>query len=36
MIFVGVSLAVCTTKIMSLMSKNTRAVLRAIAELQRR
>ena len=36
MIFVGVSLAVCTTKIMSLMNKNTRAVLRAIAELERR
>jgi hypothetical protein len=36
MIFVGVSLGVCTAKIMSLMNKNTRAVLRAIADLQRR
>ena len=36
MIFVGVSLAVCTTKIMTLMNKNTSAVLRAIADLQRR
>ena len=36
MIFVGVSLAVCTTKIITLMNKNTSAVLRAIADLQRR
>jgi len=35
-ILVGVMLGVCTAKIMSLMNKNTRAVLRAIAELQRR
>jgi len=36
MIFVGVSLAVCTTKILSLINKNTRSVLRAIADLERR
>ena len=34
MIFVGVSLAVCTTKIISLMNKNTTSVLRAIADWQ--
>ena len=36
MIFVGVSLAACTAKIMSLVNKNTIRVLRAIADLQRR
>jgi hypothetical protein len=36
MIFVGVSLAVCTAKIVSLINKNTISVLRAIADLQRR
>jgi hypothetical protein len=35
-ILTGMMLAVCTVKIMSLMNKNTRAVLRAIADLQRR
>jgi 4-hydroxybenzoate polyprenyltransferase len=30
------ALAVCTTKIMSLVNKNTISVLRAIADLQRR
>ena len=35
-ILVGAMLAVCTAKIMSLLNKNTRAVLRAIADLQRR
>lgn len=36
MIFVGVSLAVCTAKIVSLLNKHTISVLRAIADLQRR
>jgi hypothetical protein len=36
MIFVGLALAVCTAKIMTLMNKNTISVLRAIADLQRR
>ena len=35
MIFVSLVLAVCTAKIMSLINKNTSAVLRAIADLQR-
>lgn len=35
-ILVGVMLGACTAKIMSLMNKNTSAVLRAIADLQRR
>jgi 4-hydroxybenzoate polyprenyltransferase len=35
-ILVGLMLAVCTAKIMSLMNKNTISVLRAIADLQRR
>jgi hypothetical protein len=35
-ILIGVALAVCTAKIMRLMNKNTSAVLRAIADLQRR
>jgi uncharacterized membrane protein len=35
-ILVGVMLGVCTAKIMSLINKNTSAVLRAIADLQRR
>ena len=34
-ILVALALAVCTTKIMSLINKNTSAVLRAIADLQR-
>ncbi len=36
MIFVGVSLAVFITKILSLINKNTISVLRAIADSQRR
>jgi hypothetical protein len=35
-ILTGLMLAVCTAKIKSLMNKNTSAVLRAIADLQRR
>lgn len=35
-ILVGLMLGVCTAKIMSLMNKNTSAILRAIADLQRR
>jgi hypothetical protein len=35
-ILVGVMLGACTTKIMSLLNKNTLSVLRAIADLQRR
>jgi hypothetical protein len=35
-ILIGVMLTLCTTKIMSLMNKNTGAVLRAIADLERR
>jgi lipopolysaccharide export LptBFGC system permease protein LptF len=35
-ILIGLMLAVCTVKIMSLMNKNTISVLRAIADLQRR
>ena len=35
-ILVGGMLMVCTAKIMSLMNKNTSAVLRAIGDLQRR
>ena len=35
-ILVGLMLGVCTAKIMSLINKNTSAILRAIADLQRR
>ncbi len=33
-ILVGLMLAVCTAKIMSLINRSTKAVLRAVAELQ--
>ena len=35
MIFVGLVAGVCTAKIMSLINKNTKAVLQAIADLQK-
>lgn len=35
-ILVGMMLAVCTTKIMFLINKNTKAILQAISELQQR
>ena len=35
LIGVGLMLAVCTSKILSLINKNTRAILQAISDLQR-